>query len=416
MGKREEQLQKRAEILASAQSILDAAEKAGRGLTDAEKARHDRLLAEVRSINAMLEANAAVEREAAVTIPASQTTATAVAAGTMAATSGDPASPRPVRPLGAQSPEEIRYNGFAFSTLHSGSSFASGGVLIPEHVSQALWPQLEAESVVLRAGSTIMNLPNGAMLPGVNDRPRASWVNPDGEIPQSAIEFKGSKVDLKKLAALYPVANDLIRDAGARVSAWLLDQQAKAMGLSLDVALIEGSGTEFEPLGVKNRQGIQSVALGANGAAVEDLDPFIEAIGALNGVNAKPNAWIMPSDVWTALMLLRETDTSLKPLLGESWNAATMGIERKLLGLPVFVSSELSTTESEGSSGAVCGSVYLAEWRQVLVIHDGMLITEVNSSRLFNQDKSEIRSILRADVLTPNPEAIYRLRGVIVGS
>src|SRR5690606_21172766 len=82
---REKLLAKRQSLLDEANAILDTAVNEGRGLTDEEKAKHDGLVAQAKGINDILTANAAAEAQAAVTVPISQITAAAVAAGTMPA-------------------------------------------------------------------------------------------------------------------------------------------------------------------------------------------------------------------------------------------------------------------------------------------------------------------------------------------
>jgi hypothetical protein len=38
---------------------------------------------------------------------------------------------------------------------------------------------------------------------------------------------------------------------------------------------------------------------------------------------------------------------------------------------------------------------------------------ELDRSRLFNSDQSELRAIMRADLVVPNPKAVVRIRGIL---
>jgi HK97 family phage major capsid protein len=188
-----------------------------------------------------------------------------------------------------------------------------------------------------------------------------------------------------------------------------------ALSLKVDLGIFEGSGTEHAVLGLKNRPGILGDTLGTDGAEIADLDPFIEALAALEAANARPSGWVMAPRTWGDLMKLRDQVDSIRPLLGEAYGVSgTSGISRRLLGLPVHASSQLSVTEAEGSSGAVCSSVYVAQWDQVLLCRDEKqeVYLDVDQGETFSRDQAQIRGLMRVDLATPNPEAIFRIRGI----
>jgi hypothetical protein len=39
--------------------------------------------------------------------------------------------------------------------------------------------------------------------------------------------------------------------------------------------------------------------------------------------------------------------------------------------------------------------------------------TELDSSRLFNSDRSELRCTMRADVVVPNPKGVVHILGIL---
>ena len=49
---------------------------------------------------------------------------------------------------------------------------------------------------------------------------------------------------------------------------------------------------------------------------------------------------------------------------------------------------------------------------QIVFVRNGQLRLEVDRSRLFNSDESEVRAVLRGVWAFPNPSAITRIRGV----
>jgi HK97 family phage major capsid protein len=177
--------------------------------------------------------------------------------------------------------------------------------------------------------------------------------------------------------------------------------------------VFEGSGVENEPRGLALRDDIVNISMGANGAVPTDLDPFVDALSQLMSRNAQPTAWVMHPQLWGVLSKLKEeTTTSNVPLLGVGTDVAATGLQRRLLGLPVVLHSGLTVTEEEGSSGAKCGSVYLGQWDRVIVARWTDALMEIDGSRLFHRDMSELRAIVQVDVAVPTPTAVCRIRGV----
>ena len=412
MDMRTKKLQERDRLLEKASAILDTATARKRGLTDDEKERHDGLLAQAREINDLLQRNAAYEAEAAVTVPISQTTAMAVAHGTMPASAGGGLA------QGAHHAQPQQpYGGASFAAYFASQgreTFTGGGALIPQAVFNP-WASLAPAPVAIAAGVRVVPIADGTIIPSVSSRPAAAWMGENSQIPATSVGLKGHKTWFRKVAARVVEENDLVRSAGPESTRLWLDEITRALNLTVDHGIFEGTGTEHALLGLKYRSGILGAALGADGAEIADLDAFIEALTALEAANARPSGWVMAPRTWGDLMKLRDQTDSLRPLLGEAYGVAgTTGVSRRLLGLTVHLSSQLSVTEEEGSSGAVCSSVYLAEWGQVLLLRDEKqaVYLDVDSGETFSKDQAQIRGLMRVDLATPNQEAIYRLRGI----
>jgi hypothetical protein len=64
------------------------------------------------------------------------------------------------------------------------------------------------------------------------------------------------------------------------------------------------------------------------------------------------------------------------------------------------VSSQLSTTETQGTSSD-CSSIYVYQADRIVAVRRAELPVEVDRSRLFNSDQSEVRAIRRIDAVYP---------------
>jgi hypothetical protein len=77
----------------------------------------------------------------------------------------------------------------------------------------------------------------------------------------------------------------------------------------------------------------------------------------------------------------------------------------------VFISGQLSITETQGSSSD-CSTSYVYTADQVVMVRRKDVEIELDRSRLFNTDQSEMRGKMRVDLIAPNPLAIVRIIGI----
>jgi HK97 family phage major capsid protein len=217
----------------------------------------------------------------------------------------------------------------------------------------------------------------------------------------------------RKLAALTQMSNEVIADSNPSVLDWVARGLLRSLALKFDLGALEGSGTPPEIRGLKNVSGISTVSMGTNGAIPTSLDHIADAIGALEAENATASAIVMHPRSWKTLTKIKETSGSVKALLQDEQGGAPNAPSRSLYGVPVFLSSQVSVTETQGSSGAVASSAYVYDASQVVAVMRQDARTELDSSRLFNSDQSELRCTMRADVVVPNPEGVVRILGIL---
>ena len=79
--------------------------------------------------------------------------------------------------------------------------------------------------------------------------------------------------------------------------------------------------------------------------------------------------------------------------------------------MPVFVSSKLSIAETQGTASNA-SSIYACQADQLVLVRRKDIEMELDRSRLFNSDQSEMRGKLRADLIVPNPTAVTRILGI----
>jgi HK97 family phage major capsid protein len=371
---------------AAAQGILSAAESANRDqLLASEQRGYD---SHMRERDALLSLQQAVERRTAERgfVPATQ-------AGT-----------------GTAKPERrgIFGTGVEFRALVTTSG--AGAVVAPDQYGPGFFDRLAPLSVILRAGAQVLRTERDVLhLPRVDTDPTSAIIAEGNTITPSDPGYTDVAATPAKFAGITVVSNELMMDSSPDITAMLEMQLLRSLALKYDLACFEET-TAFK--GFKNVVGITlDSSLGAAGSTPADLDTIAGAIGQATADNANPSAIFMHPRSWATLLQIKEATGSTKSLLQDSTIGVAAEIRRAIFGLPVYLSSQLSITETKGAS-TDCSSIYIVDMSQVYAVFRTDARVEVDRSRLFNTDQSEVRGIMRATLACPNAKAIVRIEGV----
>jgi HK97 family phage major capsid protein len=294
--------------------------------------------------------------------------------------------------------------GIELRALAGGSG--AGAVISPDQWGPGFFDRLAATSVALKSGIRVIRTERDAQhVPRIDSDPTAAFVAEGAAITPSDPGYTDIVATPRKIASLQPISNELIADSNPDVVSLLEMQVTRALALKFDWAVFEGSGTAPEIRGLKNVVGITLDATLA--AAPANLDVFANAITTLETNNAKATAIVMHPRTWGTLSKIKMgTANNNMPLLLETPGAE---VTRSIYGVPVYLSSQLSIAE-----GTLESSAYVYDASQVVAVFRQDTRIELDRSRLFNTDQSELRSIMRADLVVPNPLAVVRISKFIV--
>jgi HK97 family phage major capsid protein len=234
-----------------------------------------------------------------------------------------------------------------------------------------------------------------------------TWVAELEQIPAGDPGFGTLEAEPKKLAhRITEISNEVIDDSEPSIVDVLNGHMVQMLGLKLDRSIFEGnpSADADSIRGLKYVSGIQTISMGTNGAALTNYDPIIEAVGKLRAANVPgPFAIAANPRTLTALELLKSETGSNEQL------ARPEGVP------PIYVTSQLSLAETQGSA-STASSAYVYSPSQILLVRRQDATVELDRSRLFDLDASEMRAKLRADLIVPNPVAVVRIVGIIPAS
>lgn len=145
---------------------------------------------------------------------------------------------------------------------------ASGGFIVPPDYVAEIIELLRPKAVVRGSGPRVIPMPRGTMtLPGQASPATASYGTEAAKIATSQQTLDQIVASYKKLTALVPVGNDLMRYADPAVDAFVRDDLVKVIALREDLAFLTGDGTQGSPRGFLSFANAWALAAGGTAGA-----------------------------------------------------------------------------------------------------------------------------------------------------
>jgi HK97 family phage major capsid protein len=282
----------------------------------------------------------------------------------------------------------------------SESVLAGGGYLLPTVLSSSIVDLARNQTQVLRAGARIFPMANKKVdVAKWTGDPSMAWHTEAAAISPSDATIGKVTLDAKALAGLTLISRELLEDA-SEVDAALRAAFAATMALTVDRVAIYGTGVDPEPRGVKNTSGILTASMGANGAALTNYDPLVDAVGTLRDNNEDPTAAIYSPRTGRALAKLK--DTTNQPLTVPGY----------LDGVPRYETNQIPNTLTQGAS-TLASDMVVGDFRQLYVGVRTQLQIQVLSERYADTGQVGILAWFRGDVAVARPKAFHVTSGVL---
>lgn len=231
------------------------------------------------------------------------------------------------------------------------STLAGGGVLVPDQFSMEFIELLRANVVLINNGVTRIPMTSKTLTIGRQaGAATAGWVGESQNITKSEQTFDDIQLDLKKLACLTPVSNDLLRDNVIAADIIIRNDLLAIATREMDLKAMRGLGTQYSPRGFRNlltsTQLFNSAAAGTGSltSALADLNKAIRVTKEGNVPFTKQTAfWIMSPRTEYGYRQYR--DGVGRPFFGEEMDSG------KLIGYNFFTTTAVPNNLSGGGSG-----------------------------------------------------------------
>lgn len=224
----------------------------------------------------------------------------------------------------------------------------------------------------------------------------AAEVDEAGTYQEDTFAWTQKTSSVLKIGSIIPVTDEQLEDEGQVRS--LLDQRLRfGLRQKLDSQILvgTGTGTPLQLLGINNKTGVQTQALGTD----DQIAAFMKALTKVRFTGrAVPNGAIFHPNDWQAVILLQNTNGDYlfgNPFMGPG--------PASLLGIPVAVSD--GQTENTGLVGDFANFSRLDDRR-------GVMVQTGYQANDFRDGKVSLRADLRVAFTVTRAAAFCQITGI----
>ena len=283
----------------------------------------------------------------------------------------------------------------------------SGGALVAPPEQGELIELLRNKEALVNAGARTVPLPPQGRIkyPRQTAASTTYWIGENKRITESEIGTGEVTMQAKKLAVLIKAPNELIRFASPAAEALLRDDMTKSLALGLDLAGLEGNGSDVRPRGVINLPNINVVNSSKPGADGDRLlaEDAYRMVAAVEESNAEFQGFIMRPKTWYRYLQLRADAVAQGDKSGMFlFNAIREPGETAkpmLAGFPVTKSTQVSQVRAKGASTSLTYIVG-GMWEDLLIGMFGAIefAASTQGDSPFQDDQTWVRGILSCDI------------------
>lgn len=304
------------------------------------------------------------------------------------------------------------------------SVLTEGGSMVPENFSAEFIELLRNRTAVRALGARSLPLPNGNLSLGRQTGGATAYYAGEGmPITTSKPTTDKLKLSEKKLVALTPVSNDLIRNAAQSAEEFVKQDLIAAMSLREDLAFLSGDGTQDTPRGMLFQVAAahkynQATYTAPKAPTLQELrTEFAKAFGKLKTAN-------IPM-LNCGFIISPRTEQYLMQVQDGNGNAIFESelLAGKLRGKPVVVTNQIPENLGGGSDES---KIYLADFSEA-IIGESMaleLLVDPNGSYEeggqtksgLSRDETPIRVIAKHDFGMRHDKALVVIEAVRWGA
>jgi len=225
---------------------------------------------------------------------------------------------------------------------------SEGGYLVPDEFERTLVEALEEENIFRQLANVITTSSGDRKIPVVASKGMASWVDEEGQIPESDDSFGQVSIGAFKLATMIKVSEELLNDSVFNLESYIAREFARRIGNKEEEAFFVGNGTG-KPLGILAAAGGGQVGVTTAGATAITLDEILDLFYSLKSPYRRNAVFVMNDATVKAIRKLK--DSTGQYLWQPSIKEATPDT---ILNRPLYTSAYMPVIEA-GAKTVVFG-------------------------------------------------------------
>jgi HK97 family phage major capsid protein len=277
---------------------------------------------------------------------------------------------------------------------------SAGGYGIPQILSPDIVRVLYNKSILDQVGAVKYPMPNGNFrMVRMDTASTVGWIGEDTANDPTEPVFGDINLNAKKLYAMVPVSNSLLRYNAVGIDSWVSQDLTTKARRALDTACLYGTGNSYQPKGITN-MGIQTCGSSTTSFTVAVPQAMTALLEAANVPMISP-AWVMNP-------LLKGKIGGTAFSTGPFAWALEMNQSKTLNGHP-FVSSAGSLTYSSNTYA----DLWLGDWSEFIwgvgydlsveISREGTYVSSSTTYSAFQRDVTLIRLIAEHDFDCKHP-------------
>lgn len=271
--------------------------------------------------------------------------------------------------------------------------------LIQETIVPMLVEPLQAASVVLEAGPTIIDSSAPVRVPTLEAVTDPGWVGENQLIPDTNTvnfgEIELLPTERKSIKTITRVSNELIRAATQNVSTILEARLVNDVRMKLDDGLLLGTGADNTITGIFNQTGTTKLE-----HTPADPDSYLDALAAASADESTPTTFFVNGADFYSLRKIKDNNGRYIMTGGPA-----EGVPYALHGTNVVVSNKVPA-----------GKAALLNMKDVVVVRDLDPRVTLLTERYAEYDQVGIRVVTRYDLGLLRPSNVYILDSAAAGA
>jgi HK97 family phage major capsid protein len=292
----------------------------------------------------------------------------------------------------------------------------SGGFAVPQGYSGEVIESLKPLVAVRKLNPVTVSLKHGNYFsPRIAASSTVGYSQENTTIPATQPQFRALQLSARKMVALVPISNVLLRNSDPSADLIIRDDLTAVVSSVEDYYFIRGDGTQDTPRGLRYWALDSSNVFASSGTTIADIESDLSTMeSALVNANVRMlrPGWIMSPRTELYLRSLRDPSTTAIRAFPEMTTHGT------LKGKPYATSTNVPINLGGGSQT----EIYLADFADVVIGENPLIIdgsgaglytdSGNNTVSAFAQDQTLVRVISQHDLGMRHMQSVAVLTGV----